>query len=78
MHGPGLLLFALEGLEIIQVAFARDLALELFHPIERHPCGIGPVDGVSWKTERGGCGEEMRTRRSQRPRLFVKGSIPLY
>lgn len=41
MHGPGLLTFTVNGLKIIEAAFACDLALELLQSVERHARGIG-------------------------------------
>ena len=40
MHRAGFLPLALQSLEIVQAALARNLALELFEAIERHSCSI--------------------------------------
>lgn len=44
VHRAGFLLFTLKGLEVVQATLASDLALELFEPVERHACSVGPGD----------------------------------
>lgn len=44
MHRLGLLLFALERLEVVKAALACNLALELFQSVEGHSRRICPED----------------------------------
>ena len=44
MHCSSFLLLTFEGLKIIHSTLASDLTLELFHPVERHPSCIGPME----------------------------------
>jgi hypothetical protein len=45
VHDARLLELALEGLEVVEVALARDLALELLGAVERQPRGVLPAAG---------------------------------
>jgi len=79
VQGAGLLTLAFYSLEIVQAAFAGDLALELPETIEGHACSKGPKKKRCLKggEEDSRKGRTHRTRRSRRfpggRRLDVQG-----